>query len=111
MGRVGTVVAAGLASSGHNVMGVDVDHERVAALHGACPPFYEPELAERLALALERGTLRVLHRDQVTEDLGEVAVITVGTPPDRGYGVDLRQVREEPCPGLRTPTLGIWSSP
>ena len=88
------MVAAGLASSGHNVLGVDVDHDRVAALHTACPPFYEPGLAERIALALERGTLRVLRRDQVAEDLGDVAVITVGTPPNRGAGVDLRQVRE-----------------
>ncbi len=94
MGCVGTVVAAGLASSGHNVLGVDVDHERVAALHTACPPFYEPGLAERMALALERGTVRILRQEQVDEDLGDVAVITVGTPPDQGTCVDLRQVRE-----------------
>ena len=88
------MVAAGLASSGHNVLGVDVDHDRVAALHGACPPFYEPGLAERMALSLERGTLRILRQEQVDEDLGDVAVITVGTPPDQEACVDLRQVRE-----------------
>ena len=32
LGHVGTVAAAGLASAGHDVLGVDVDRQRVAQL-------------------------------------------------------------------------------
>ena len=94
LGRVGTVVAAGLAAAGHRVLSVDIDHCRVAALRRGTPPFYEPGLAERIALASQMGTLRFLHRDEVMEDLGEVAVIAVGTPPSRESAPELRQVRD-----------------
>ena len=94
LGRVGTVVAAGLVSAGHKVLGVDIHHCRVTALRRGRPSFHEPGLAERISLALQRGTLRFLHRDEVMEDLGEVAVITVGTPPSRESAPDLRQVRD-----------------
>ncbi len=94
LGRVGTVVAAGLVSAGHKVLGVDIHHCRVTALRRGRPSFHEPGLAKRIALASQRGTLRFLHRDEVMEDLGEVAVITVGTPPSRESAPDLRQVRD-----------------
>lgn len=94
LGRVGTTAASGLASAGHSVLGMDVDRERVEALRGGSSTFYEPGLAERMTLALERGALRVLHRDDVTEHLGEVAVVAVGTPQSGESVADLRQVRE-----------------
>ena len=94
LGRVGTVVASGLAAEGHGVLGVDIDHGRVAALRGGKPPFYEPGLAERMALVLQEGSLRFLHRDEVAEDLGNVAVVTVGTPQSGQCVAELNQVRE-----------------
>lgn len=94
LGRVGTVVASGLASAGHDVQGVDIDHDRVAVLREARLSFYEPGLAERMAQALRGGSLRVLHRDGVADDLGEVAVVTVGTPQAGQCVAELHQVRE-----------------
>ena len=44
LGRVGTVAAAGLASAGHDVLGVDVDRQRVAQLGTGTLPLYEPGL-------------------------------------------------------------------
>ena len=38
LGHVGTVAAAGLASAGHDVLGVDVDRQRVAQLGTGTPP-------------------------------------------------------------------------
>ena len=38
LGHVGTVAAAGLASAGHDVLGVDVDRQRVAQLGTWTPP-------------------------------------------------------------------------
>ncbi len=93
LGRVGTVVASGLASAGHDVLGVDIDQIRVVSLREANPPFYEPGLAERMALVLQEGSLRVLHRDEVAEGMGEVAVVTVGTPQAGQCVAELDQVR------------------
>ena len=94
LGRVGTIVASGLASAGHDVLGVDIDHDRVAVLREASLSFYEPGLAERTAQVLRGGSLRVLHRDGVADDLGEVAVIAVGTPQAGQCVAELNQVRE-----------------
>lgn len=76
------------------MLGVDIDHDRVTTLRQGRPPFYEPELAERITLASRDSALRFLHRDEVNEGLGEIAVITVGTPPGQESAPDLRQVRD-----------------
>lgn len=83
-----------MTAAGHEVLGVDIDHGLVATLRRARPPFYEPGLADRIAQALQTGRLRLLHRDVVMEDLGEVAVIAVGTPPGRESAPELKQVRD-----------------
>ncbi len=93
LGRVGTVVSAGLASAGHEVLGVDIDHCRVTALQRGSPPFHEPKLVERLSFASRRSAIRFLHRDEVMEDLGDVAVVAVDTPSEPESAPDLRQVR------------------
>ena len=56
----------------------DVDRERVRCMHAGQSPMYEPGLQDRVGEAVERGLLRVAHRDEVEEDLGNVALITVG---------------------------------
>ena len=38
LGRISTVAAAGLASAGHDVLGVDVDRQRVSQLGTGTPP-------------------------------------------------------------------------
>jgi UDPglucose 6-dehydrogenase len=48
-GYVGTVTGAGLAELGNEVIFVDLDHERVAALNGGESPIFEPGLDELLA--------------------------------------------------------------
>ena len=81
MGHVGLVAAAGLALAGHDVLAVDIDPRQVEALKQGQVPFHEPGLEERVAEGLLRSGLRLLHCDEVYEDLGEVAVVAVGTPP------------------------------
>ena len=85
LGRVGTVAAASLALAGHEVLGVDVDRERVRQVQAGQLPMYEPGLQNRVGEALKKRLLRVMHRDVVEEDLGEVALITVGT--GAGYSI------------------------
>ena len=94
LGHVGVVAASSLALSGHDVLAVDIDRGVVDGLRQGKAPFYEPGLRERLGSALREGTLRVMHLSEVNEDPGEVALVTVGTPPSDGDAADLRQVRE-----------------
>ena len=92
LGCVGTVAAAGLAVAGYEVLGVDLDRQRIAMLASGKTPFYEPGLEALLRIGLQEGRLRFLHRDEVSEPLGEAALIATGTPPADGGAVDLSQV-------------------
>ena len=92
LGPVGTVAAASLAASGHEVLATDVDPVKVQALSVGAYGGYEPGLADRLKVALTAGNLRFRHCDAVDEDLGKVALITVGTPSGEGYAPELNQV-------------------
>ena len=73
-------------------MATDVDLQKLKALRdgGYCGP--EPELRERIATAMESGNIRFLHSEEVAEELGDVALVAVGTPPGEGYSVKLEQV-------------------
>ena len=92
LGYVGAVTAAGLAVAGHDVLAVDIDDRRMETLRSGKAPFYEPGLDDWLADALQRGRLRIVHRDRVEEELGDVALIATGTPPASNGAADLRQV-------------------
>ena len=63
-GYVGLVTGASLAEKGHDVICVDIDPDRVAALNAARSPIFEPGLDELL-------TRNVGHRLSATTDLAE----------------------------------------
>ncbi len=56
-GYLGAVHAAAMASLGHEVVGIDVDEAKIAALSGGRAPFFEPGLDEMLAAELAAGRL------------------------------------------------------
>ncbi|WP_122816539.1 UDP-glucose dehydrogenase family protein [Nocardioides pantholopis] len=91
-GYLGGVHAAGLAALGHDVVGVDLDPDRVEQLDRGRAPFYEPQLPELLAEARATGRLRF------TTDPAEAAgcalhFLCVGTPQRPGeHAADLRFV-------------------
>lgn len=93
LGYVGSAAAAGLAKAGHQVLGVDVDHQRVADYQQGRVHIIEPDLPELILAGLEQGNLRFEHNDDVQEGLGEAVVIATGTPPSGDGGADLDQVR------------------
>ena len=93
LGNVGIVAATGLAHSSHEVLATDIDPFKVQALGvGECGKF-EPGLMGRLKDTLKAGNIKFRHCDEVDGDLGDVALIAVGTPADDGYAPDLSQVR------------------
>ncbi len=93
LGYVGIVAAAGLASAGHRVLGVDNDLSRILPLQQGKVPLHEPGLPQLVRAGVERGNLRFAHPDFVHDNLGDVAIVATGTPSTHSGAVDLRQVR------------------
>jgi UDPglucose 6-dehydrogenase len=61
--HLGSVTAACLAELGHQVIGVDFDAARVAALNAGLAPVFEPGLEELLRRGLSSGRLRFARLD------------------------------------------------
>ena len=57
-GYLGAVHAACMADIGHEVLGVDTDARKIAALQDGHAPFFEPGLEEILVRAMGSGKLR-----------------------------------------------------
>ena len=93
IGHVGSVAAAGLGTAGHDVLGIDIDREKVKSYRSGAVPIYEPGLTDLINAAQAKGRLRFLHTSEVSEPLGEVIVICAGTPTGHTGGADLSQVR------------------
>jgi UDPglucose 6-dehydrogenase len=91
-GYLGAVHAASMAELGHEVVGIDVDEPKIAALTAARAPFYEPGFEELLARTLATGRLR-FSTDIADAAGAQVHFVCVGTPQKRGeYAADLRFV-------------------
>jgi GDP-mannose 6-dehydrogenase len=92
LGYVGTVTAAGLAASGHDVVGVDVDPFKVGCIASGVSPVVEPGIDDLVRDAVSAGRLRAT--DQLADALpgAEVSLICVGTPSSSSGGTDLRFV-------------------
>ena len=48
LGYVGLIQAAGMAKLGHDVIGIDIDKEKVENVNKKIPPIYEKGLKELL---------------------------------------------------------------
>jgi GDP-mannose 6-dehydrogenase len=89
LGYVGCVSAASFAGDGHQVVGVDVNAEKVAAINAGRSPIVEPGLDELLSRCASEGRLRA------TTDTGEairdseVSLLCVGTPSRKNGSLDL----------------------
>jgi UDPglucose 6-dehydrogenase len=92
-GYLGVVHAACMTELGHEVIGIDVDSDRIALLAAGTPPFFEPGLAELLSRSMQTGRLRF--STDISEVSGsEVHFVAVGTPQLAGSdAADLRFVR------------------
>jgi UDPglucose 6-dehydrogenase len=95
-GYLGVTHAACMASLGYEVMGLDIDVEKVAALTAGDVPFYEPGLQELMREQIAAGRL------SFTSDYAELAewagdgamhFVSVGTPQKKGeYAADMTYV-------------------
>ncbi|GAA4396966.1 nucleotide sugar dehydrogenase [Fodinibacter luteus] len=80
LGYVGTVTAAGLASQGHDVVGVDVERSKVAAINRGESPVVEPGVDRLVAQSVSAGRLRATTDVREAVDRADVSLVCVGTP-------------------------------
>ncbi|MCT9819043.1 UDP-glucose/GDP-mannose dehydrogenase family protein [Microbacterium sp. W1N] len=91
-GYLGAVHAAAMASIGHEVVGIDVDPAKIAALSAGEAPFFEPGLPELLREGVASGQL-TFTTDISAAHGAKVHFIGVGTPQRAdGYAADLTYV-------------------
>jgi len=82
LGYVGCVTAACLASQGHQVLGVDVNADKVEAINNGVSPLIERGLKELIRGGKDSGKLRATQNVHEAVSHGEVLIICVGTPSD-----------------------------
>ena len=113
-GYLGATHAGAMADLGHDVLGMEIDPGKRAALSRGEIPFYEPGLAELLARSVESGRLRFTDSYAEAAAFGDVHFVCVGTPQQpESLAADLSQVVAaftglSPC--LDRPTLVVGKS-
>ena len=91
LGFVGLSFASVLGSKGYEVVGVDIDKEKLKIMSSGKSPFYEPTLDKTLQNALKKK----LSLSEKTEELVEkceLIFITVGTPMDNKGNINLEMI-------------------
>jgi GDP-mannose 6-dehydrogenase len=99
------VSAASFATDGHDVVGVDVNADKVAAINAGKSPIVEPGLDEMLARNVAEGRLRATTDTADAVRDSEVSLLCVGTPSRRNGSLDLtylERVSEQIGAALRT---------
>ena len=93
LGYVGTVTAAGLATHGHEVCGVDVDAVKVDIIRSGHSPVVEPGVDALIATAVSRGELTATTDPAAALNQADVSLLCVGTPSKPQGGTDLRYLQ------------------
>jgi UDPglucose 6-dehydrogenase len=90
--HLGTVIAACLASGGHDVVGLDFDADTVRNLKAGEPPIFEPGLEDLIKRGLREGRLRFT--SDVVDALrdAEIVWIAYDTPVDDDDRADVEFV-------------------
>ena len=91
-GYVGLVTGSCLAHSGHQVMCVDIDEDKVKRLREGEIPIYEPGLENIVKQSVAEERLKFTTSAKEAVDYAEIIFIAVGTPPDEDGAADLRYV-------------------
>jgi GDP-mannose 6-dehydrogenase len=89
LGYVGSVSAASFAADGHDVVGVDVNPDKVAAVNEGRSPIVEPGLDELLRDGVAQKRLRAITSTTEAVRDTDLSLICVGTPSRRNGSLDL----------------------
>jgi UDPglucose 6-dehydrogenase len=113
-GYLGSTHAAAMADLGHDVLGMEIDPDKRAALTRGQVPIYEPLLDDLLARSVESGRLRFTDSYAEVAAFGELHFVCVGTPQQaESLAADISQVENAfsgLAPHLDRPTLVVGKS-
>ena len=93
-GDVGLVTAVCLADLGHDVIGTDIDPEKIEKASQGIPLIYEPGLEELLKKGLEQGNLSFSINLSDTILAADVLFVCVNTPPREDGSADMSYVED-----------------
>jgi UDPglucose 6-dehydrogenase len=92
-GYLGATHAVCMVELGYDVIGLDVDEEKIGRLAKGEVPFFEPGLPELLTKHVGSGKLRFTTSYEEAAEFADVHFVCVGTPQKKGeYSADLRHV-------------------
>lgn len=92
LGYVGSVSAACMARDGHEVLGLDVNPEKVESVNSGRAPVIEDGLGSLMQEAVRSGSLRVTFDSRSALHESDVSMICVGTPSKKNSSLDLEHV-------------------
>lgn len=93
-GYLGATHAACMAELGHEVLGVDVDEDKISVLQSGKVPFFEPGLPEVLERNIDAGRLGFSTDYDEAAQFANVHFLGVGSPQRRGsYAADMTYVK------------------
>jgi UDPglucose 6-dehydrogenase len=91
-GYVGLVTGTCLAEMGNQVLCVDIDEGKIAALNNGKIPIFEPGLTPMVVHNHQQGRLQFTTDARQAAEHGDILFIAVGTPPDEDGSADLQYV-------------------
>jgi GDP-mannose 6-dehydrogenase len=92
LGYVGTVTAACLAHKANEVIGIDLNQEKVAALQSGTSPIVEPGVSELLSDGHKSGRLQATNDPTSAVMNSSMTMLCVGTPSLRNGKLDLGHI-------------------
>ena len=91
-GYVGLCTAVGFANLGHDVVCVDIDHEKVRKINNGETPIYEDGLEGMLSQALQKNKLHATTDIDSIKEM-DFIFIAVGTPSKEDGDIDLKYIK------------------
>ena len=90
-GHVGSVISAVLADKGFNVIGIEKNAELINSFNKGLSPINEPGLQNLVSKNIKRKTLKLVSDISYVKKT-DVIIITVGTPLNKKYKPNLKQL-------------------
>ena len=93
LGFVGLTLAATLARSGLNVLGIEKNSQIFKKIKKGNPHFYEPGLAKLLKKLIFKKKLRIINKIDKKILLPNNIIITVGTPINKNKKMNIKNIK------------------
>ena len=94
VGYVGLCTAVSFASKGYSVVTSDIDKEKIDKINQGIPPFFEPNLQEKLTESIQKGKLQgLLNKIDKAIIETDFTYLAVGTPSKPNGSIDLKYIK------------------